>query len=581
MGCAEISVSEIFQNGRVLYGKNTIIEQNKRLVLHRTKNMRRVDGSIKVNISLTLYDDGKVLYPEVFNHYVSLNQNLSSIDFKKSISIEKFVDIYYKINKVGGVDNFSLKEMEKILIPLLVHSNNSLTPNTLMSAHSTTLKKNSSKASITPRYAPMMSARRTGSGLIDTSIEIYPSKNVPLLKLPEGTIKENNGYDWEDDGIPRHSTDNDKENDMNINKVEDEFQLPMGDQCAPPPLDDSSPNPENVPEQVVAQGNAISGIRALKANNNDDVNNLIQKGLQELIAVTKDGLNTINKRFDKIDIMVDTNANNTISSNNDGNVEAVVDTSTQVLARNKPPKKDNRVDVKALKKSHAKQKKKELSDNGVIDGMIFAAEPDVELIHKDSSGSVVSSKILPSVSDSIDIPIQYPTQNNKYKHNSNHTGNHNHNNNNNNNNNSPIRMYKGTDWGLVDAMIGRNDYVSAFVEVLDRGNLDDLAKILELIGPHPEYLSVSIRNRTYDGIATLLSQASAGNNPIKNSNNIPPIYIERCLVWILALLRGKDKLSSMVVGHTKRDLEDALDRLKDEQSKRGMLAGLLINQLRK
>jgi hypothetical protein len=49
------------------------------------------------------------------------------------------------------------------------------------------------------------------------------------------------------------------------------------------------------------------------------------------------------------------------------------------------------------------------------------------------------------------------------------------------------------------------DYIAAFCEVLDRGNLEDLAALLKLVGPHPEYLSVSVRNRTYDGIATLLS----------------------------------------------------------------------------
>ena len=56
--------------------------------------------------------------------------------------------------------------------------------------------------------------------------------------------------------------------------------------------------------------------------------------------------------------------------------------------------------------------------------------------------------------------------------------------------------------------------------------------------------------------------------------------MERCLVWILAVLRGKERLSHTLVAHTRRDLEEALDTLAKETSKRGMLAGLLQGQLR-
>lgn len=82
--------------------------------------------------------------------------------------------------------------------------------------------------------------------------------------------------------------------------------------------------------------------------------------------------------------------------------------------------------------------------------------------------------------------------------------------------------------------------------------------------PYLQDLSASVRNRLYDAVATLLHQNS---------------HTERCLMWVLALLRGPSALLNEVVGHTVRDLREALETVALEASKRGLLASLLKSQI--
>ena len=93
-------------------------------------------------------------------------------------------------------------------------------------------------------------------------------------------------------------------------------------------------------------------------------------------------------------------------------------------------------------------------------------------------------------------------------------------------------------------------------------------------------LSVGIRNRVYESIATLLSQPPLSLSLSIQANKDK--HIERCLVWVLALVRSKDSnLLNELVPHTKRDLVDALERPAKEPSKRGLLAALLKSQLQR
>jgi hypothetical protein len=50
-------------------------------------------------------------------------------------------------------------------------------------------------------------------------------------------------------------------------------------------------------------------------------------------------------------------------------------------------------------------------------------------------------------------------------------------------------------------------------------------------------------------------------------------------VQVLALVRGSPALLRELVGHTKRDLLEALERVGTEPSKRGLLAALLRSQM--
>ena len=177
-------------------------------------------------------------------------------------------------------------------------------------------------------------------------------------------------------------------------------------------------------------------------------------------------------------------------------------------------------------------------------------------------------------------------------------------------------------WQGVQERLSIGDTVGAFAHVVDRGELADLARMMEVVGPRPYLLSASVRNRVYDGIATMLIQDPTGP------------HTERCLFWCLSLLRGNpgmpgmggmsdgmggmgmgggmggmgsnplrgsvgglggslglgmggqggfgatalsstNPLCSTLAGHTKRDLREALEKAGQEKTKKGLLAALL------
>lgn len=123
---------------------------------------------------------------------------------------------------------------------------------------------------------------------------------------------------------------------------------------------------------------------------------------------------------------------------------------------------------------------------------------------------------------------------------------------------------------VVRSLVGSPARSSAlnrdFMEVMERGSLEDVGRLLDNNAPKPELLSASARNRLYDIISTLLQQGK---------------HVERSLVWVLALVRGHDHMMYEVAGHTKKDMQEALQRLAQEPSKRGLLASLLNAQLKK
>lgn len=79
-----------------------------------------------------------------------------------------------------------------------------------------------------------------------------------------------------------------------------------------------------------------------------------------------------------------------------------------------------------------------------------------------------------------------------------------------------------------------------------------------------QILPYGVRNKTFDAIATLLMQGRS---------------VERCLVWVLALVRGK--LSCDLAQHTQRAITDSLRLISGERSRRGLLASLLMSEVNK
>lgn len=118
----------------------------------------------------------------------------------------------------------------------------------------------------------------------------------------------------------------------------------------------------------------------------------------------------------------------------------------------------------------------------------------------------------------------------------------------------------------MDHWQSSGDVTSCFSEVLDRGDLEDLIRLMEMVGPKPEILSMNLRNRTFDSIAIMLA----------NGKNL-----ERCLVWTLALVRGNNNLCPLLSKITVRELIDSLQIVATEPSRRGLLASLLAAQVEK
>ena len=73
-----------------------------------------------------------------------------------------------------------------------------------------------------------------------------------------------------------------------------------------------------------------------------------------------------------------------------------------------------------------------------------------------------------------------------------------------------------------------------------------------------------MKNRLYEGIALMMKQR---------------LHIERSLAWCLALIRDREDYCSTLTGHVQMELTAALEVVSIDNSKRGLLAGLLCSQL--
>lgn len=130
--------------------------------------------------------------------------------------------------------------------------------------------------------------------------------------------------------------------------------------------------------------------------------------------------------------------------------------------------------------------------------------------------------------------------------------------------NSPTRAESDFDWNDIASRMSTGDILTCFDHVIRSGTLDDLSRLMEMLGPRPELLSVSIRNRLFEGVSLMLNNKT---------------FIERNLVWVLALVRTG--LIDTLVRHTQHDIMASLLRVASEPSKRGMLAALLEEAIRK
>ena len=426
---------------------------------------------------------------------------------------------------------------------------------------------------------------------------------------------------------------------MNETEAEEFGFSPEGADEATPPEDSSGTTEEGKKSQPESShpppsGNATNAARALKELQGHRA--LLHSGLQELLSVTKNGFEALSIRLGKLEQGTGTTRGKkegvtgkaidkkTSNSAEDGGSSlqsilldalpgggdegaALPEEYEQIDEGESKETKENNIKggkarsdanlkgrrgskFAALRKQMVEQRKQQMEEAGFIgEPAEFEALGGVEIVHKSSDGSITVSKADdPAIAEGLPTPIVntndtvIPPQRGRTAPQSSSSslpgkgkqqglsvakagnsaaslG-------------SPVRAFRGVDWSLVEGVTSRGDHVTAFVEVLDRGSLQDMMKLLEITGPKPEILSVGVRNRVLDSIATLLHQ-NGGGGANAGAN------IERCLLWLLALIRSKENLASCIVPHTKRDICESLKVAALDTSKRGMLASLLATQL--
>lgn len=87
LGMVEISLKDIIARGKVI--KNSIVDSSKKYDLQKTLDMRRVDGSIRLTISIFFLED------DVKDHYSRLGSDIANV--------EKFTSQLQKCLKSGGL----------------------------------------------------------------------------------------------------------------------------------------------------------------------------------------------------------------------------------------------------------------------------------------------------------------------------------------------------------------------------------------------------------------------------------------------------------------------------------------------
>jgi hypothetical protein len=240
-----------------------------------------------------------------------------------------------------------------------------------------------------------------------------------------------------------------------------------------------------------ASGNAATAARALKemALQRD----LLQRQLEELTRITSEGLLSLNQRVEMIEKKsiassssqkpqaMDTSS---IISNTDSILVGAGATSRPKTAANLA-KKDDR--MKSLR-----QFKRQALATKLSQTMSAIEDNNVEMFMKGADGDIKRSTYGPAIDEADDIVDEKYHQEDEdidYRPSRQPSG----------------RMSKGmtssksvdrinqgnyrVNWSKIDKWRDAGDYISCFAEALDRGDLADLAKLMEMIGPSPEVSS--------------------------------------------------------------------------------------------
>jgi len=311
-----------------------------------------------------------------------------------------------------------------------------------------------------------------------------------------------------------------KENDKNPEITHEPIE-PIKEIAPKPPSSSSSPQKEIVPPSplkneitelsspnvTTMQGNATTAARVLREMSSH--RSLLNGTLTELLKVTKNGnaystnytkyitntiigMMTLAERIEKVEEQVLSNSlkmvagpsDQSLATSQDGDDKGahVLGSSDDSKVKGKPGRKGSKgkissnnggsahIDaIKELKRQNLAAKKKAAEDAGRLDG---TGDVGVDLVMKGPDGKITVTPVEPSIQEmaiaayaaklpgsDVDIKSSYPPPGGVGGF-----------------PRSPSRVFKGIDWRMVEDSITRKDHVTAFVEVLDRGTLEDMAR---------------------------------------------------------------------------------------------------------
>ena len=174
-------MKDVLANGKTK--KNHIIDNCRKYDLQKTKNLRRIDGHLRITASIIFSpDDSKTLWPELDNGITT---------------VEKFTETLTKVAKTSGIGNMDPLHVMKLSALEFRTLGSPQRPSSNSNSRSNSALRNSLS---TPRIAPIigvkpgnMNTATTTTATINTNATTIIDIGVPMLHIDEALNEEGSG----------------------------------------------------------------------------------------------------------------------------------------------------------------------------------------------------------------------------------------------------------------------------------------------------------------------------------------------------------------------------------------------------